>query len=113
VPPLNAPYRPHRLYCVDSDCTQIEVKLNTSSLSDPHALFIPLSIFPVSMDSSESDMSSHDPYYVNSLLDCGSDHCFIDMTYANKYDLSFYSVGPYCLRYMDGSTSTITQGIQL
>jgi hypothetical protein len=50
---------------------------------------------------------------VNSLLDSGSDYYFIDMMYANKYNLSFYSVSPYYLRYMDGSTSTITQGIQL
>jgi hypothetical protein len=58
-------------------------------------------------------MSSYDPYYVNSLLDSSSDHCFINTMYANKHDLSFYSVSPYHLRYMDGSTSMITQGIQL
>ena len=56
-------------------------------------------------------MSSH--VSANSLVDSGSDHCFIDTTFMNKYALSPYSVGPYRLRYMDWSTSTITQGITL
>ena len=63
------------------------------------------------MDSSDSNMSSH--VSTNSLVDSGSDHCFIITTFTNKYALSLYSVGPYWLRYMDESTSTITQGITL
>ena len=53
------------------------------------------------------------PPIVKSLVDCGSDHCFIDNSFANKHKLPLYLVGPYCLRYLNGSPSTITQGIQL
>jgi hypothetical protein len=101
--------------CVDSDCTPIiEAKLNTSTLSDPNAFYVSVSVLSQSQSHLNSDVSYHDSMFnANSLVDSGSDHCFIDTSFTNKHDLTPYSVGPYRLSYLDGSSSTITQGIQL
>ena len=92
----------------------MEVKLNASALSDSNAFYVPVTIISASEIRKDSDITNYDsPLVAKSLLDCGSDHCFIDNSFVNKHELPLYSVGPYRLRYLNGSSSTITQGIQL
>jgi hypothetical protein len=93
----------HGQSCVDSECTN-EVHLNASALSVLDALYLPICI------ASSPDMLSltMNSCVANTLVDSGSDRCFVDPMFLNKFDFSPYSVGLFWLRYLDGSYSSIT-----
>jgi hypothetical protein len=89
--------------CIDPDRASMEVRLNTSALSDPNSLipsvtidtFLNISPFPA-------------------LVDSGSTHCFIDSCFVSRYDIPTYPVSPIQLRLFDGTlNSVITAAIDL
>ena len=87
--------------CVDSS-RALECRLNTSALSNPHALYVFLS----SPDLSDSINS------VKTLIDSGSTHCFIDLKFAHLH-CSPYSINPITLRLFDGSNSIISEAVDV
>lgn len=89
--------------CVDSSCAPMEVHLNASALSNSDALYLLLNSpdFPASISN------------VNTLVDSGSSHCFVDSDFAHKH-LKPYPVTPVTLRLFDGtSNSIITEAVEL
>ena len=90
---------------MDSSCASTEVvRLNTSALSDPNSLRVPL----------RSSQISDPLYRLAALMDSGSTHCFIDTFFTKQYDLPTSSVPPIELRLFDGtSNSVITQSVNL
>jgi hypothetical protein len=77
----------HSRSCIDSECTN-EVHLNASALSIPDALYLPICI------ASSPDMLSPtmNSCVANTLVDSGSDRCFVDPMFLNKFNFSPYSV---------------------
>ena len=81
------------------------LQLNTSTLSDPNSLHIPLTSPHI------SDNSILFPALINS----GSSHCFIDPKFASQHLLSLTSIPPIKLKLIDGtiSNSVINQTLEL
>jgi len=73
----------------------MEARLNAAALSDPNSLQPQVTI-------SDRDIQSFP-----TLVDSGSTHCFVDLSFANMNSLSLYSVSPIILRLFDGTTTTI------
>ena len=89
--------------CINPDCADMEVvHLNTSALSNPNSLHVPLS----------SDLTF--PSLLIALIDSGSTHCFIDINFATTHNLPLIPVPPIHLKLLDGSSNTtITQSTSL
>src|SRR5271167_3420880 len=66
-----------------------EVHLNTSALSDPNSLRVPLTSVIIA------------------LIDSGSTDCFVDSNFAHTQDLPLTSIPPIRLRLLDGTSSAI------
>ena len=78
--------------CIDLGCAPTELHLNASALSSD-SLYISLSspAFP--------------KLRLNTLLDFGSSHCFVDVGVAQKYSLPLRSITPIPLCLFDGSSN--------
>ena len=73
----------------------MEAQLNAAALSDPNSLQPSVTIIDHAISSFPM------------LVDSGSTHCFVDLSFANMNNLSRYSVPPIILRLFDGTTTTI------
>ena len=71
------------------------LQLNTSTLSDPNSLCIPVTSPHISKNSI--------PFPV--LINSGSSHCFIDPKFTSQYLLSLTSIPPIKLKLIDGTVS--------
>jgi len=73
-----------------------------STLFDPNSLMPYVSLL------------SHDIPKIHALVDSGSTHCFVDLQFAHKNNLTSYSVSPIQLQLFDGTSNyVITQAINL
>jgi Retroviral aspartyl protease len=92
----------HSEGCIDSGCTQIEVKINASTLSLSMSLVISLST------------PSVPDIMFKSLVDSSSTHCFIKSAFVRKHVLPTRPISPIPLRLFDGSiNASITEAIEL
>jgi len=73
----------------------MEARLNAAALSDPNSLRPSVTIINHTMPSFPA------------LVDLGSTHCFVDLSFANMNTLSCYSVTLIVLRLFNGTTTTI------
>ena len=72
------------------------------------ALFDPNSLMPY------VSLLSHDIPKIRALVDSGSTHCFVDLTFALKNNFTSYFVSPIQLQLFDGTSNfVITQAINL
>ena len=104
-----------------------EVTLNASALSSPSALFV-----DVSVSSLRPDVKTPDPGIcltkfpevvsriasgfnsrLKGLIDSGSSDCFVSRTKCESDGFLTYTIPPVTLRYLDGSTSMITEQCRL
>ena len=53
------------------------------------------------------------PFSAHCLVDSGSSHCYVDKEYTRLRGLCTYDVSPLRLRYLDGTTSVITNAVSL
>ena len=84
------------------DCAPMEARLNASTLSDPNSLQPCVTIV------------SHNIPEFPALVDLGSTHCFVDLSFVKINSLSTYSVPPITLRLFDSTTTTmITEATDL
>jgi hypothetical protein len=82
--------------CVDLDHVAKFIRLNVSALSDPDSLFISLTI--------PNSLSMH------TLIDSGSSHCFLDLSFVSNHRITTTTIPPIRLHLFDGTcNSTITQ----
>ena len=80
---------------IDPKCVK-KAQLNVSALSDLNSLHPSVTITNFVLQSS-----------FPMLVDSGSTHCFVDLTFVNNNAISSYSVPPIILRLFDSSTTTI------
>ena len=73
----------------------METRLNAAALSDPNSLRPSVTIVDHAIPSFPA------------LVDSGSTHCFVDLSFANMNNLSRYPIPPIILRLFDGTTTTI------
>ena len=88
--------------CIDSVCTEEEVRLNASAFSNSMSLVISLSC----------DLIPHVP--LKSLVDSGSTHCFIKSAFVCLHSIKTRSISSIPLHLFDGSTnSVITRSVDI
>lgn len=81
----------------------MELRLNASAFSDPHALVLPISICDYPLI----------PAF-RTLIDSGSSHCFLDTNFVNSHGLTTTPISPIQLRLFDGSSnSVVTRTLKL
>ena len=73
----------------------MEAQLNAAAFSDPNSLQPSITIVDHAIPSFPM------------LVDSGSTHCFVDLSFANMNNLSCYTIPPIVLRLFDGTTTTI------
>jgi len=80
------------------------IQLNTSTLSDPHSLFVSLTSFLI------LDQNHLNKIPFRALIDSGSTHCFVDSKFVNTHHLKTSATPPVALHLFDGwSNSTISE----
>ena len=73
----------------------MEAQLNTAALSGPNSLWPSVTIIDHAISSSPV------------LVDSGSTHCFVDLSFANMNNLSCYPIPAIILHLFNGTTTTI------
>jgi len=88
--------------CVDSGSAPKEARLNASALYDPNSLMPHITLLSLDLPKTRA------------LVDSGSMHCFVDLQFAHKNNLTSYSVSPIVLWLFDGTSNfVITQAVDL
>lgn len=82
--------------CVASACATKELRLNTSTLSNPNSLTISLSVAG----------APGAPVFCT-LLDSGSSHCFLNTAFVEQQGFTTYSDPPMQLHLFDGTLNSI------
>jgi len=83
------------------------MRLNTSTLSDPNSLCIPL-VSPL-----VCALDYLQPIPIRMLVDSGSMHCFLDSAFAHGHSLPTTSTLPVELRLFDGTSNNIISEVVL
>jgi len=88
--------------CIDSGSAPKEARLNASTLYDPNSLMPHVILL------------SFDLPKTHALVDSGSTHCFVDIQFTHKNNITTYSVPPITLRLFDGTSNfVITQAVNI
>jgi len=91
---IGSPPPPPSEGCRNSNGEVKEVQLNAAALTNLDSLHTPISFL------SHSSVSS------SGLVDSGSSHCFVDLSFVLLHSIPSYEISPVILRLLDGSVGT-------
>ena len=97
--------------CIEAVCTSQEVFLNASALLSSSSCLFLLLTSPSLVESDSSKQTSD--VIIRSLIDSGSSHCFLNLSFANSHSISLRSIEPVKMRLLDGSFRWLTQAATL